>query len=169
MWEVPEIKSIIIRKSPVTQPPTPHHPQSLTGRKCEAQRFVLHISPFCLNLTDLKRADYRHDVNTGWATFDSRTDVLLSVISPPCIDLWKLGSGCCTATTGNTLTSTLAPGYVIGVWWKIECCQALWTPTDSLAARQKQYLDGLLTAGRVGLSHSCNPNIQPTFTLVLPQ
>lgn len=63
-------------------PSIPHHSQSLTDKKFQAQRFVPDVSPFCLNLTDLKRANYRCDINRSWATFDSRRDVVLSIINP---------------------------------------------------------------------------------------
>ena len=56
-------------------------PKVWLTRKSEARRFIPQISPFCLNLTDLKRADYRCDLNRGWATL-SRRDVIASIISP---------------------------------------------------------------------------------------
>lgn len=40
-------------------------------KKVDAQRYVLGSSPFCLNHTDLKRADYRCDLDRCWTAFDS--------------------------------------------------------------------------------------------------
>lgn len=96
----------------------PLHSQSLTDKKFDAQRLVPDISPFCLHLTDLKRADYWCDLNKVELPLTVE-EMWLSIINPLIKCTYQL------LLTYHLYKRSLSPGWqrrliwtrVIGLKW----------------------------------------------------